>query len=146
MSNPLAAISRRRLVLLAIGLALVPVGFWLKYYRGGDEQWWANNWGSSLAYEWFFMSLSLVVWPRRRAVAPVAIGVALATMMVEFGQLCQAPWLVAIRSTFVGRTVLGNSFSWWDLPAYPMACALGAGLLLVAWPMGDRGSLPGTAE
>ena len=125
--------NRRRLLFLGIALLLVPVGFGLKDYRG-PGQWWVNNWGSSLAYEWFFMAAALMLRPRRSAVVPIAVGVAAATVLVEFGQLWKPAWLQAVRATFVGRTVLGNSFTWWDVPAYPIACALGAGVLLLAWP------------
>jgi len=44
-------------------------------------------------------------------------------------QLWQPPWLQTIRSTFLGGAVLGNSFSYWDLPAYPIGCLLGWWLL-----------------
>ncbi|MEE9212976.1 MAG: DUF2809 domain-containing protein, partial [Phycisphaeraceae bacterium] len=47
------------------------------------------------------------------------------TCALEFAQLWHPPWLQMIRSTFLGRAVLGTTFSWWDLPIYPVGCALG---------------------
>jgi hypothetical protein len=45
---------------------------------------------------------------------------------VEFLQLYHAPWIDAIRSTLIGRLVLGTSFNMPDLIAYVMGIALGA--------------------
>lgn len=38
--------------------------------------------------------------------------------LVEFSQLINWPWLVAIRSTFIGHMALGQGFLWIDLLAY----------------------------
>lgn len=112
---------RRALVLLSI---VVPAGFALKFYAG-PARWWVNNWGASLAYEVFFMTLVFLVAGARGRLDAIAIGVCLATIALEFLQLWKPPWLQAARSTFVGRSILGNAFSWSDLPAYPLGCALG---------------------
>jgi len=34
--------------------------------------------------------------------------------------------------------LLGDSFSWWDLPAYPIGCLLG--WFLLQWLLGDASS------
>ncbi len=111
----------RILILLAI---VVPVGLALSRYAG-PGRWWLNNWGASVAYEIFFMSLALLAIGRASALPNVALGVCAATIALEFLQLWTPPWLTAVRSTFVGRAVLGNSFSWLDMPAYPVGCAVG---------------------
>ena len=111
----------------ALGV-LVPVGFAAKAYRG-PSQWWINNWGSSFAYEIFFMLLAFAVVCRHRTAGPIAVAVCVATCVLEFAQLWTPPWLVAVRSTFIGQCVLGNVFAWWDLPAYPIGCVLGYLLL-----------------
>jgi hypothetical protein len=105
-------------------LAVVPLGFAMKYYAG-PGRWWINNWGASFAYEVFFMSLVLALVGTRRGVGAIAVGVCAATVALEFLQLWKPPWLEAVRSTFVGRAVLGNAFSWRDLPAYPLGCLFG---------------------
>jgi Protein of unknown function (DUF2809) len=38
--------------------------------------------------------------------------------LVEFGQLYQAPWIVAVRAHPLGHLVLGTAFGWMDLVAY----------------------------
>jgi Protein of unknown function (DUF2809) len=43
---------------------------------------------------------------------------------VEFGQLYRAPWLVAIRSTTIGHSILGSDFAWGDLAAYTVGALI----------------------
>jgi len=114
-------IRRRTLLVLAV---VVPVGFALKYYSG-PGRWWANNWGASFAYEMFFLALVFLAVPRREKLGAFAVGVCVATCVLEFLQLWKPPWLEAVRATYVGRAVLGNAFSWRDLPAYPLGCLIG---------------------
>jgi hypothetical protein len=110
----------RALVFLAL---VVPVGFFFKFYDG-PGRWFVTNWAASIAYEAFFVALVFVVMPRPERLARIAVGVCLATIFLEFLQLWKPPWLQAIRSTFVGRSLLGNAFSWRDMPAYPLGCFL----------------------
>jgi Protein of unknown function (DUF2809) len=52
-------------------------------------------------------------------------GLALAiSYVVEFAQLYQAPWLVAIRQTTIGHLLLGSQFVWEDLVAYSVGAAI----------------------
>jgi len=103
---------------------VVPLGFVLKYYSG-PGQWWLNNWGSSFCYEIFFMLLIFLLIPRKDSLTKIAILVCVGTCLLEFLQLWKTPWLHAIRSNFLGGILLGNEFSWLDLPAYPIGCLLG---------------------
>ena len=45
---------------------------------------------------------------------------------VEFSQLYQAAWINSIRATTLGHLVLGSTFHWQDLIAYPIGIAIGA--------------------
>lgn len=115
--------------ILAALLAVTLFGLAMKFYPG-PGRWWVNYWGpASVAYEIFFMLLVFLVVPRRRAATPIAVGVCTATCLLEGLQLWQPPWLQAVRSTFLGGALLGDTFSWWDLPAYPVGCLLGWFLL-----------------
>jgi hypothetical protein len=109
-------------------LVVVPVALGMKYYSG-PLRWWLNNWGSSFGYEIFFMLIAMFILPRRGAITIIAVCVCLVTCGLEFLQLWKPPLLEWARSTFVGRGLLGNMFSWWDLPAYPLGCLLGWFLL-----------------
>ena len=46
--------------------------------------------------------------------------------LIEFSQLCRAPWIDSIRSTRAGHIVLGSTFNTPDLLAYAAGIALGA--------------------
>jgi hypothetical protein len=109
---------------LIVVVLAIPLGIALKFYDG-PARWWVNNWASSIAYEIFFISLVFFFWPRPDRIGRIAVGVCLATCGLEFLQLWKSSWLEAVRSTFVGQSLLGSTFVWWDLPAYPLGCLLG---------------------
>lgn len=111
-------------------IIVVPAGFAAKYYAGPGE-WFLNNWGSSLFYELFFIFAAFLIWPYREYTVRIAVTVCLVTILLEFGQLWNPPWLLVARSTFVGKALLGTTFSWADLPAYPAGC-------LAGWWITDR--------
>lgn len=117
--------------LLAAGLIPLVIVFGLacKFYRGPAHAW-VNNFGpASVAYVLLFMLLVFLVVPRRTAITRIAVGVGVWTCLVEFLQLWQPTFLVAMRATLPGRLVLGTTFSWWDFPAYFVGCVLGVFLL-----------------
>ncbi|MEM8873883.1 MAG: DUF2809 domain-containing protein [Planctomycetota bacterium] len=115
------------------------VGALVRHMPMPVAEWWIQNWGTSILYEWMWMALVLALVPRRSTIIPVAVGVATMTVVLEFGQLWQPGWLQAIRATWVGRMMLGTTFSWWDVPSYPIGCALGTVLLRLVW--GEQGNL-----
>ncbi len=120
-----------RLRILVALIVVTVLGFAAKYYPGPGHRF-VNHFGpASVAYEMFFMLLAFFFVPRRRAIGPIAVTVCLVTCVLEFLQLWQPPWLQTIRATFLGKSLLGDSFSWWDLPAYPIGCFLG--WLLLHW-------------
>lgn len=43
---------------------------------------------------------------------------------IEFFQLCQDSWIIAVRKTLFGRYVLGQGFLWTDLLAYTFGVAI----------------------
>ena len=124
MVNAKSDTAHRRIAALAALALVVPLSFLMKFYQGSG-QWWVNNWGASVGYEMFFMLIAFIVYPRPEATKRIAIGVCVATCVLEFLQLWQPGWLQATRSTFVGRSILGDAFSWRDFPAYPLGCYLG---------------------
>lgn len=74
---------------------------------------------------------SLLYWLLRaamphRGAGLAALGAFLLAAAVEFSQLWQPAWLLAVRANRLGGWVLGHGFSWADVACY----ALGAGL---AW-------------
>jgi len=63
---------------------------------------------------------------RRSSTHRIALGALCFAWSVEFLQLYHAPWIDVIRSTSLGRLVLGTSFNSPDLIAYFVGIALGA--------------------
>lgn len=104
-------------------LAIVPLGFYCKFYRGPGAHW-AND---SLAGAFYVIFWCLVVfflnprWPPRG----IAAGVLAATCTLEFLQLWHPPWLEFLRSYFLGRTILGTTFDWMDFPYYFLGAGAG---------------------
>lgn len=104
-------------------LILIPIGFYTKFYHG-PAQHWVNDNLSGVLYEIFWCLVIKWIFPRVRNIR-LAIGVFSATTLLEFAQLWHPPFLEAIRLTFIGRTLIGNSFSWVDIPHYALGCLLG---------------------
>lgn len=128
---------RRRTLAAGLALASGFAGLACKYYHGPAAGW-VNNWGpASVAYELFFVFACFFLWPYRAAAPRIAVGVFVATCLVEILQLWHPAWLDTIRTTFIGKSVLGNSFSWWDFPAYLVGSAAGWGCLVWLAPWSD---------
>ncbi len=118
--------SRRR---AAAALAVVtPLGFLTKFavpdWLGGSLGRWCNLHGAAVLYEVFWILAVKFVWTRART-WPCAAGVFAATCLLEFLQRLHAPWLDAVRGTFMGAVLLGNGFDWWDFPHYALGCTAG---------------------
>jgi hypothetical protein len=105
-------------------LVITPMGFLLKLYAG-PGQGWLNNYAAGVLYEIFWCLVLFFFWPRRESAARIAVGVLIVTSVLEVLQLWQPGVLEQIRSTFLGRTLIGTTFSWWDFPHYVLGCALG---------------------
>ena len=110
-------------------LALViitPLGFATKFV---GPLWgnWIQHYAGGVLYVIFWILVLLAIRPH---LAPVrAAGLVLAvTCALEVMQLWHPPPLEVVRSTFLGRALIGTSFSWWDFPHYVLGALLG-GLL-----------------
>jgi len=111
------------MVLLTSMGILVPLGYWVRFAQTGEWAWLSDALGS-VAYEIFWILLILVCLPQV-SIASVAIGVCLATCVLEFLQLWQPAFLQALRSTLPGRLILGSTFTWTDFPAYWVGSYIG---------------------
>ncbi len=115
--------SGRARLLVALVL-VVPIGFATKFYPGPARDL-VNNYLGGVLYEVFWVWGVLLLRPRW-PVRTVGAGVLVATSVLEVMQLWHPPLLEAIRATFLGRTLIGTTFSWWDFPCYVAGCAAGA--------------------
>jgi Protein of unknown function (DUF2809) len=111
-----------RLQLWISAIALVPIGYWVRFYGFGPSE--LKDALGSIAYEMFWITLGLACWPKVSTLK-MSIGVLLITCGLEFLQLWQPPLLQALRATLLGRLVLGNTFGWSDFPAYGVGSFLG---------------------
>ena len=113
---------------LAVMLAVVvPVGFATKFYTGPASGWVNNSLGGILYVIFWCLIFSLLF--RRAKGRAIAAAVFIATCLIELLQLWHPPLLEAVRSTFIGVTLLGNSFSISDLVYYLAGALLAWGLL-----------------
>jgi hypothetical protein len=112
----------RRVLLWSFG-AITLLGTLGKFYPGPGRSWLNNSFGG-VPYVILFMALVAVIWPR---LAPgwVALGVLVATCLLEVLQLWQPAWLQAVRATLPGRLVLGSTFSPSDFWYYLIGAGLG---------------------
>ena len=103
--------------------------FTMKYYQGPGEEF-INHWGpASVGYVIFFMLGIIFFIPRYGAILPVTLTVLSLTCLLEFAQRWQPVWLQGIRETFLGKALIGSTFSWLDFPAYFVGALFGASLL-----------------
>jgi hypothetical protein len=118
-----ARVAHYRIALLISIAVVLPLGYLVRFSQGPAPEWFNDAFGS-IAYEFFWLFLVLLVFPKASPLR-VAISIFLATCAIEFLQLCQLQPLSTLRATFVGRLVLGNTFNWTDFPAYFVGCVLG---------------------
>jgi hypothetical protein len=114
---------RRRWIFAAL-FVVTPVGFLFKWYSGPAYHWF-NNYGAAVMYEIFWCVVIFLFYPRKEATTKIAVGVLIVTSLLETLQLWQPWFLEQVRSTFLGRALLGTTFVWWDFPHYVLGCLIG---------------------
>jgi hypothetical protein len=113
---------KRKWTLLSL-IVIVPMGFFSKFY-GGPATDWVNNSLGGVFYEIFWCLLAFLAFPRCRPWI-IAVSVLTVTCILEWLQLWHPFFLEWLRSSFIGRTVLGTSFTWFDFPYYFAGSFLG---------------------
>ena len=121
-------IQQKRWTLLSIGI-IIPLGFYSKFYSGPAEVWVNNSLGGILYV--IFWSLFASLFFARIRVWKIAAIILVVTCLLEILQLWHPPFLEVIRSTFIGVTLIGNSFSWLYLVHYVIGFFLSFTLLNV---------------
>lgn len=107
---------RKRIILLIMMIILIPAGLLMKRYSGAGHLLF-NNKLAGILYVVFWSFFAAFIFVRRNPLLLVVI-VFLITCGLEFLQLYSNPLLDQIRSTFLGRTLIGNTFSWSDMLYY----------------------------
>ncbi|MDL1979085.1 MAG: DUF2809 domain-containing protein [Deltaproteobacteria bacterium] len=70
-------------------------------------------------------------FPKKALTNKIPLWVFTITCALEILQMWHPPVLERIRSCFLGRALIGTSFSWWDFPHYAVGCLVGS--LLITW-------------
>jgi len=116
--------SVRRIVVILLSLIfIIAIGLLTKLY-GGPGQNWVNHSLGGVFYEIFFCLVITLFFPAAPPLK-IAASVFLGTSIVEFLQLYHPSWLEFWRGYWLGRTLLGTTFSVWDFPHYLLGCLLG---------------------
>ena len=114
---------RNRVGVVISLVIIVPVGFYSKFYSGPGAQW-ANNSLGGILYEIFWCILIFLFLNTGKPWI-IASFVFIFTGILEFLQLSHHSLLELVRSSFIGRTLVGNSFTWLDFPYYFLGCVIG---------------------
>lgn len=120
----MAAIQKIFRIRLILSIILItPFGFATKFYTGPFHAWINDSLGGVL-YEMFWCLVAAFFLPKAETRA-IALWVFVVTCILEILQLWHPSFLEAVRSTFIGRTLIGTSFAWTDIPHYAIGCWLG---------------------
>jgi len=106
-------------------VVILPLGLLSKFYSGPGALW-SNNSLGGVFYVIFWCLLVYLIMPEKNTLA-IAAGILAITCALEFMQLWHPPFLEWVRETFIGRSLIGHSFTWRDFPYY----FIGAGLALI---------------
>jgi hypothetical protein len=85
------------------------------------------KYGGSMLWALTFYWIISALWPSGRIII-VAFCTAALTAAIEFFKLVHSPALDVFRLTLLGILLLGRFFSLWDIAAYWLAIAIGAGV------------------
>jgi hypothetical protein len=113
----------RKYVLLSL-LLVTPTGFLFKFYSG-PAQWWFNDYGAGILYVIFWVLVIFLLFPYEKAANRIPLWVFSLTSTLEVIQLWHPVILEKVRSHFLGRTLIGASFTWWDFPHYAVGSIIG---------------------
>jgi len=100
------------------------MGFLFKFYSG-PAQWWFNDYGAGILYVIFWVLVLFLLFPYGKAANRIPLWVFFVTSTLEVIQLWHPVMLEKVRSHFLGRTLVGTSFTWWDFPHYAVGCIIG---------------------
>ncbi len=117
-----------KLVTLISILIVVPLGFASKFYAGPGAKWFNDSLGGLLYEVFWCLTISYILIK----VKPwkIAISVFMITCILEFLQLWHPVFLEIIRSTFIGRTIIGTTFIPSDFIYYTIGSITGWAILV----------------
>lgn len=120
-------ISMIKTIILIVVIAAL--GFLAKLIPPGEASWISHQ----LAGLFYVTELSLILYLffSEHFIFLLVLAAFLLTSLVEFLQLWHPAFLEPVRSSFLGHTIIGSTFSWLDFPWYIGGAVLG--WLLLKW-------------
>ncbi len=97
-----------RIVILLSILVITSLGFASKFYTGSYAKWFNNSLGGFLYEVFWCLVLSFILI--KTEPWKIALSVFIITCILEFLQLLHPVLLEIIRSSFIGRTIIGTTF------------------------------------
>ncbi len=104
-------------------LIIVPLGIYSKFYSGQAARWVNDSLGGVLYV--IFWCLFAFLFLSNTKPWKIVTAVFAGTCFLEFLQLWHPPFLEFLRNNFMGRTILGTTFTWSDFPYYLVGCGIG---------------------
>ena len=117
--------SNWKVILLIIVVAALGIAAKLLPFAEGT---WISYGVSGLFYVTELCLILYLIFPDHSSVV-LALAAFLITSLLEILQLWNPDFLEWVRSSFVGRSILGSTFSWLDYPYYLGGAVLGIILL-----------------
>lgn len=111
--------------LIGLGLSSRKFGNYLPSFvaeYSGDVIW---AWMVFVGFCWLFSS--------KKMITNNLIFALIFSYSIEFSQLYQADWIVALRSNVIGKLVLGQGFLWTDFICYTLGIGIGYLIQLTLW-------------
>jgi hypothetical protein len=109
-------ILKRRLWAGVFIVASVLVGYYLRFYQG-PAQAWVHRFSGGLLSVCFWSFLLSLFLPDLRAKV-LAVTITAFACGVELSLLIHQPMVTYLRGAFIGRSMVGPPFAWFDLAAY----------------------------
>lgn len=106
-------------------ISLIPIGLYTKFYNGFASSWVHDSLGGILYVIFWSLFFSIVF--QKTKPWKIATIVFIITTILEILQLWHPLFLEIIRDGFIGRAMLGTSFSWLDIIHYCI------GLIISFW-------------
>ncbi len=122
--NRQESVFQARWKLLLSILIITPIGFLTKAYHGPYLTDWVNNSLGGLLYVTFWCLVAAFLNPKWPEVK-IALIVLLVTSVLETAQLWHPPFLQYLRSFYLGKVLLGTTFTWSDFPHYAAGALIG---------------------
>jgi hypothetical protein len=119
----------RRTVDVILIILITPLGFATKFYSGPAAGF-VHHYLGGVLYVIFWMLVLDLIFVKMKPIKTAWI-IFLLTSLVEFLQLWHPPFLETLRRHFLGATLLGTTFTWFDFPWYAVGAVLGYAMLLV---------------